>query len=165
MPVTPTGTLAVPLHTLRGMIAASPAWRLWTGDATGAGVALTDSYLVACPPRIPRPHAIIDLDRSAFSRTRDQATVGRFVHQGGLLLYIGAPVANGTSDLDAMTAFLNRIDAVMADLENTAPAGGVGLILNGYTLADGPARMPATERDKNGDIIEALFAIDVTVWP
>jgi hypothetical protein len=162
MPITPTGRLSTSLHAVRDALIASPAWLAWCGAAPAAAA---DAYLVASPARVPRPHAIIDLDPSSFRRTRDGQTIGPFVHRGGVMLYLAAPVAAGLSDLDATTDYGNHVDAVLLDLESAPGLGGAGTVLNGISLMGGPTRIEAQLRDKHGDEIEAQFLLDVTVWP
>jgi hypothetical protein len=161
MPVSPTGSLSLPPNQLRAYLIASPAWISWTG---GAGQAAAQSLLVAAPSNTPFPHSLIDFDGN-LTRTRDGANIGRFLQSGGLQLYFCDKVANGSTEIDAFTNFLNRVDAVMSDLELTKNQGGQGLTIQGYSLAGGPVHMPEKERDKYGDIMEILFSVDVEVAP
>lgn len=161
MSVVPSGPFAQPLHDLRSLMVASAAWQSWCGDAAQAAA---DSYLVACPANLRRPHTIIDTAPD-FSRSRDGVTIGPFVQNGGLMLYVCAPVVTGGTDNDATTDFLNRLGAVMLDLEAAPGNGGRGLVINGYSIVAGPQRMPAEVRDKNGDVVEIQLRLDATVWP
>jgi hypothetical protein len=162
MPVTPTGTLSVPLHDIRARLRASPAWIAWCGNSTKA---TADTYLISSPGKVPRPHAIIDLDPQNFQRTRDGATIGRFIQRGSVLVYLAALAPANATDEDAVTDFLNRADGVLADLETSAGLGGYGSVINGYTIAGGPSRIDKDQRDKCGDLIEMALLLDVTVYP
>lgn len=162
MPITPTGRLSLPLHAVRNALIASPSWISWCGDATAAAA---DAYLVSCPEKLRRAHALIDLDPSSFRRTRDGQTIGPFVHRGSVILYLAGPVAGGLADIDATTDFANRADAVLLDLESAPGLGGAGTVLNGISLLGGPVRTEKQLRDKLPDEVEAAFLLDVTVWP
>jgi hypothetical protein len=161
--VLPTGPLSTPLHTVKGWLVASAAWQLW---CTGAANATAQTKLISVPAHFTRPHAIVDFSPD-LNRTRDGVTIGAFIQGGGVLLYFCADAGQGADD-DAETEFMNRVGAVMLDLELIANQGGVPPVLNGYSLANGPARISATERDKHGgnmDQLEVMFALDLTVWP
>ena len=162
MAITPTGRLSLSLHAVRTALIASPAWLAWCGSSPAA---TADAYLVAAPARVPRPHAILDLDPGSFRRTRDGQTIGPFIHRGGVMLYLAAPVTAGLSEIDAVTDFGNKADAILSDLESAPGLGGVGTVLNGISLMGGPTRIEVQLRDKHGDEIEAQFLLDVTVWP
>lgn len=157
--LTPTGSLAVPLHALQTMLLASASWQTWCGSLL---LATAQTYLVNAPDDAALPHAVIDLDTD-HSGTRDGCSAGRFTRTGGATLYL-CDQARYESDADSVIDFLNRVDAVMADLETYAPKGGVPLAFIGWNLL-AIQRMPAEEADKHGDIMEAAFSLQIEVWP
>lgn len=158
--VLPTGPLSIPLHTVKGWLTGNAAWQSW---CQGAAAALAQVYLISAPRGAPRPHAIVDFNTGT-GRQRDGQTVGPFIQAGGVLLYFCDDARQG-SDADAETDFLNRVGAVMVEMEQLPPLGGSPVVLNGYDLANGPARISAQERDKHGDQLEIMWALDLTVWP
>lgn len=162
MALLPTGRLGRSIHTIRDALVANAAWIAWCG---GAIPAAADAYLIACPEGIRRPHAILDLDPGTFQRTRDGQTVGTFVHRGAVMMYLAAPVTAGLDENDATTEFLNHADAVLSELEAAPTLAGQSPVLNGISLAGGPTRIERQVRDKHGDLIEAMFLLDLTEWP
>jgi hypothetical protein len=159
--VVPTGPLSVPLHTIKGWLVGLAPWQEWCGSVAEAEAQV---YLISAPAGAPRPHIIVDFD-SSLGRTRDGQTVGPFVQAGGHLVYF-CDDARHKDDADAETDFLNRVGAVLVALELLPPLGGAPIVLNGYSLANGPARVSAQERDKHHrDMIEIMFGFDVTVHP
>lgn len=157
MPVQPTGRFSQSLHTVRDWVLAAASWQSWAG----ANYAL-QGYLISAPVGAPRPYFIVDFNTTG--RRRDGQTVGPFTQTGGVLLYFCDDARQG-SDGDAETDFLNRVDAVLTELESLAPKGGAPLVLNGYDLAGGPARIADQSRDRLGDELEIMWALDLTVWP
>lgn len=151
------GTLALPLQLLRGMLIASPAWIAWRGtvDAANPG-----EYLIRSPESLMRPHVIIDFDGN-FSRSRDAIALRRFAQNTALQIYFCESPTPGAPDDDATIAFLDRIDAVMGQIEIMPPlAGGNSLSIDGYTIKSGPLRTPPDQVDRQGDIIELIISID-----
>ena len=162
MALLPTGRLGRSIHTIRDAMIANAAWISWCG---GAIQAAADTYLVACPEGIRRCHALIDLDPGTFQRTRDGQTVGPFIHRGAVMLYLAAPVTPGLDENDAVTEFLNHADAVLSALEIAPALAGQSPVLNGISLAGGPTRIERQVRDKHGDMIEAMFLLDMAELP
>jgi hypothetical protein len=160
MSVTPTGNLSLPLHQLRNVLIVSTAWQTWAGSVP---LAAANVYLTAAPARAANPHIIIDWD-SDLTRSHDGIRGARFPQTGSLLLYFCASVTANQSWIDAMTEFCNNVDAVMADVETITQDGGQGLVVDSYNLTAGPARIPALERDRHGDLMEALFSIRTRGW-
>ena len=160
MPVAPTGPFSTPLHTVKNWLTANAAWQNWCG---GSSEATAQTKLISVPAHFARPHAIIDFTPD-LNRTRDGVTIGPFIQGGGVYLYICADAAQGNDD-DAETDFMNRVGAVMTEMELIANQGGVPPVLNSYSIANGPARISAQERDKHGDQLEIMLALDLTVWP
>ena len=162
MAVTATGSLSIPLHQLRTMLLASTSWQTWAGSLI---LATAQTYLVEAPEDALFPHAVIDLgtDQGA---TRDGCSTDRFTRTGGAVLYICDDVASSDvrDNTDILTEFMNRADAVMAEIEKYPPGGGMPLALNGWSML-GLQRMIDDQRDKHGDILEAAFSLTFAVWP
>lgn len=158
--VQPSGPFSVPLHVVRGWLDGNAAWEAWAGGVQEAAAQL---HLITAPANAPHPHIIVDFD-TGLARRRDGQTVGPFSQAGGLVLYF-CDRAGQRSDVDAQTEFLNRVGAVMAELELLPPLGGAPLVLNGWDLAGGPSRISKQERDKRGDELEVLLSLDLTAHP
>jgi hypothetical protein len=160
MPVTPTGNLAVPLHALRSLLIASNAWQTW---CSGQPQAEADTYLISSPDQILRPHAIID-HGNRIAATRDGVAPGRWISTRTLRLYLAAPSLADATDADAVTDYLNHLDAVLSDLEQAAPESA-GILILSYQITAGPERIHQHLRERTGDLVESVMDLDVQVWP
>lgn len=160
MPVAPAGPLSTPIATVKGWLVSATSWQNWCG---GSAQATAQTRLISVPAHFAFPHAIIDMAPD-FNGTRDGVNIGPFIYSSGVLLYF-CDNARQQGDDDAEIDFLNRVGAVMTELAQIANQGGVPPVLNGWSIAAGPARISAQERDKHGDQLEITLALDVTGWP
>lgn len=161
MALAATSRLALPLAQLRAKVLASATWSQWCGGPSGADA---NTFLCACDAKTPTPHCIIDYDTTA-ALDRDGVHDGTYLMSGTLLLYFCAQALTPATYADAMTDFLNRIGAVIQDIETQPSNGGQGLIVDSINFKVSPTRMRAELKDKNGDFIETLFAVQFRSYP
>jgi hypothetical protein len=143
-------SLATALDTLRNVMAASPAWQLWTVSAN-ATAALERVHLLTAPIGAAEPFAIIDWN-PGYEQTRVSVSpAAPWNEQGTLLLYIRAAATESAS------AHLTNLDALLDDLRSAVAAG---LKLASVRLEDGPQRTPAEDRERYGDAWESVWQLE-----
>jgi hypothetical protein len=164
------GYLAAPIAALRTMLATSAAFRDWV-SADDEPEALASIYVLATPKTPPMPFALIDI--GDWSRERVAVMNGRRFQTGQgsrLVLYFRAaplpPAEDQPDEPGAAFEFMQRLDAVIADLEIRAGLhANRTLAITEITLAAAPARIATSQRATAGDYYEAAFTLQWSRQP
>lgn len=133
MPVTPTGPLSLPLYRLREMLAASTAFQTLTGTANASAARARVHYMHTPAPTNGRefsaaeytaswPMVVIDANgtkRSAIAASPPDT----YADGGEIWAMFEAVVAAGATPADVDLDFLNKVGAVVLDLEAGSSVG------------------------------------------
>ena len=166
---TPDGFLSLPLSGLRDMLAASPAFQSWTGaaDATDAQASVhviaPDADAHTDYPEsatVQWPLVILNLGKLRRNLV-GVGNAGLFNQRIDVTAYIEWQPHSSDRDSGEIPAveFLNRLGAVLADLEAASQQGG-GLQILTYDLSE-PARADTSQVGGPGDFYtaDAVFTI------
>lgn len=175
MPVTPTGSLSLPLGALRTMLSNCAAFRTWVGAANPTE-ALESIFLVGLPgpengeAYTPseleelRPCAVIDFfdpgGRGLRAFTLNSLAQSDFEESGMLALDLMDDINPGdaASFEDAKIRFMNNAGAVLAELMDLSGTGG-NLHLHMIELGLGPRRTSIEGQATRGDAWLVRLAI------
>lgn len=156
--VAPTGHLSLPIDLLRKTVAGSTTFQAWTGTADAAA-ALARVHAVQADASAAKPFAVVDWARS-YSRRRDAGgTRNHFQATGSLSLLFRAQITEADAG-DAAYDFLNKVGAVLADMEGLAGTAGY-LDVEEIRLVEGPERPEEDEVKALGyDFYQARFEVE-----
>lgn len=153
--VTPTGLYSLPLHYLRLTLAGSSTFQGWVG-AANASEALAYIYAVSVAGDATVPFATVDWWEN-FSRGKI-GTGAYFALQGDLMLVIRGPRDTDATVADAAYTFLNKVGAILGEMEALAGAAGY-LDITGFEQVEGPASPTEDEIKTHGDFYQVIYRV------
>ncbi len=173
--ITPTGIISTPLERLRLLIAATAAFQAWAG-ASDAGSAGRRGTLVDPPApldadpwtvdqlRALRPFYWIDEWEAPSGPggdgwIADRVSLDGWSHGGKLIVWFEDNVAQGLSAGEAKVDFLNRVGAVLAELEALGDGNSAMLSIHRITRYDPYARCDTAEVESQGDHARMSFIV------